>query len=333
MIIIGDPACADPTPICDTFSAFIGGEAECVAACTSDTDCTSRTIGLFTPFCDTTSGECVICQQDDDCLDSALFPNTTYCIDGGFFFDGNICSEDPSPFCSSTTECQTNFGETSICIEYTSETAPDFGVCVNASDAGACTSQADCADGGPFADDGGEFFAELDVTCRDLTVPANISGTIYSASLSFCVPEDQCSTDNDDDCLVGSECREFDFDEVFSFSICYFANNTCSTAADCNEDGSDGPLACYEPESQCYLPCTSNEDCRNENVNNWACGTPPTNTTEPIQACIPLGIENTTYLTNSPTAAPADGPADGGSGAALQIFGAFVIMILNSVFN
>lgn len=300
-----------------------GGVAECVEACLSDEDCTNATSGLFAPFCNTTSGECVACKQDSDCLNSVAFPNTTYCFnDNGLTFGGNICSASPSPFCSTTADC-TTFGGDYSCIQYTSDIAQNFGYCVNTSNAGSCTSQSDCVDGGIFGKQ--PLFSKLDISCTPLTVPANISGTIYSATLSFCIPQDQCTMDSQ--CLTGSECRKFNFENTFGFNICFLSNNTCSTNTDCNADGSDGPLACYTKDKTCYLPCTSNEECVNDNVNNWACGSPP-NTTEPIQGCIPLGLPNATYLTNSPTVSPVDGINGVKS---LQIFAAFIIMVINSI--
>lgn len=132
--------------------------------------------------------------------------------------DFNICSEEPSRICSITADCKTNWADTAICVQYTNtvDSEASFGACLDPSDddapAGICTKAADCADGGPYKDDpDSAWFAELDLSCSPTSFPVDISGTDYSITFNFCLPDDQCSEDKD--CLTGSICRDFNFDD------------------------------------------------------------------------------------------------------------------------
>mmetsp|Transcript_61280 Transcript_61280/g.55272 ORF Transcript_61280/g.55272 Transcript_61280/m.55272 type:complete len:520 (+) Transcript_61280:135-1694(+) len=336
----------------------------CQQVCTSNDDCKDE---YYRTFCNKTSGDCVECLEDANCEDYddsgeayicqssswsggyCTYPSSlcdegddAYCIKyfgddyscqgNAYLEDYYYCSDEVSPFCEpGDDDCATRFGDGYECLE---DPFSGYSYCSNETSP-FCTKSIDCLDYSidSDSDDLGPLFSVFDYDCESVTVPVNISGTITEFPVNVCLPQDQCS--DNDDCLTGSECQEYDADGVYSWKMCMLADNTCTDGGDeCK--AIDSSLECYVAEGRCYLPCNpdnKNGDCDVEQ--GWFCQSPE----DDIWGCLPLGIENVTRVetedpTPAPTAEPTAEPESGepgyneGSASHLTIFGGmFIIMI------
>mmetsp|Transcript_61279 Transcript_61279/g.55270 ORF Transcript_61279/g.55270 Transcript_61279/m.55270 type:complete len:606 (+) Transcript_61279:100-1917(+) len=341
-----------------------GGGSYCDYFCTSNDDCIDE---WRDNYCNKTSGDCVECLEDANCEDYddsgeayicqssswsggyCTYPSSlcdegddAYCIKyfgddyscqgNAYLEDYYYCSDEVSPFCEpGDDDCATRFGDGYECLE---DPFSGYSYCSNETSP-FCTKSIDCLDYSidSDSDDLGPLFSVFDYDCESVTVPVNISGTITEFPVNVCLPQDQCS--DNDDCLTGSECQEYDADGVYSWKMCMLADNTCTDGGDeCK--AIDSSLECYVAEGRCYLPCNpdnKNGDCDVEQ--GWFCQSPE----DDIWGCLPLGIENVTRVetedpTPAPTAEPTAEPESGepgyneGSASHLTIFGGmFIIMI------
>lgn len=136
-------------------------------------------------------------------------------------FPTPVC-DDISGACVGCTDayCESSLGPEYSC-EYSAITQSRY--CSNETSS-FCESSEDCQD----ID---EFGFGLDYECEDITMPVNISNTWIDVTVPVCLPQGNCA--EDEDCFAGSECMEFNFEDIFTFHICNLGNNTCTQDSDC----------------------------------------------------------------------------------------------------
>ena len=101
--------------------------------------------------------------------------------------------------------------------------------------------------------------------------------TVLSQTIAYCLPSDQCSTN--DDCILGYICETVD-GGLYTWNYCTAPITNCTQDTDCI----DG-LSCYVPESTCYLACSRDSDCGDD---NFYCA----NVEDGINACVANGVLN-----------------------------------------